>query len=535
MNGDENKDKSELMTELVALRQRVAELEARQTEHQRTQKALRHSEERYRTILEEMQDGYYETDLAGNLTFFNDSMCQILGYSRAEMMGMNYRVYTPKEEVEAVYRAYNTVYRTDEPLRAFPYPIVRKDGSAGFAETSVFLITNEDGEPVGYRGIRRDITERKRVEDALTQSESKYRLLAENTRNVLWAMDMNLRSTYVSPSVEYLLGYTAEEAMSKSLPELLSASSIQVAMKALDEETSMEQAEGKDLYRSRTLELEQLRKDGSKVPVEVRVAGLRDAEGRVVQYLGVSRDITERKQAEEKLQESERRYRDIVENMADALIIHDLEGKILDVSDSTCELFGYERDKVIGEQITTFTTKESIQRSAAHLKQLTEEGSLVFDSEAQKSDGSIVPVNISAKVISKEGERLIQSLLRDITERKQMGDALRGSEEKYRTILDEMEEGYFEMDLAGNLTFFNDSFCHQLGYSRKDLTGLSYRAYVAEEDIKAAYKAYNSVYRTGKPVTSFVCRVVRKNGLTGWVESSFFPRRNRDGETGAVP
>jgi PAS domain S-box-containing protein len=143
------------------------------TERKKTEETLRQSEERYRTILDEIQDGYYETDLAGNLTFINDATCRQLGYSKEEMGGMNYRVYIRPEDVKAVFKALNRVYRTGKPIRDFAYRSIRKDGSTAFAETTAFPLRNEKGEIIGFRGIRRDVTERKRMEDEKRQLEQK--------------------------------------------------------------------------------------------------------------------------------------------------------------------------------------------------------------------------------------------------------------------------------------------------------------------------------------------------------------------------
>ncbi len=131
--------------------------------------ALRESEERYRTILENIEDGYYEVDLAGHFTFFNSSLCDMMGYSDDEMMGMHYKQYMDEQTAKSVYRTFNTVYRTGQPTRAVDWEIIRKDGGLRFIEASVTLMRDAAGEPVGFRGIVRDVSERKRAEAAMLQ------------------------------------------------------------------------------------------------------------------------------------------------------------------------------------------------------------------------------------------------------------------------------------------------------------------------------------------------------------------------------
>ncbi len=128
-------------------------------------KTVRESDEKYRTILQNIEEGYYEVDLAGNLTFFNDAMCEIVGYSREELLGMNNRRYMSEETAKVVYQTFNEVYRTGVPAKAFDWELIRKGGSRRFLETSVSPIRGAKGEPVGFYGIARDITERKQAEE----------------------------------------------------------------------------------------------------------------------------------------------------------------------------------------------------------------------------------------------------------------------------------------------------------------------------------------------------------------------------------
>jgi PAS domain S-box-containing protein len=120
------------------------------TELKKTEEALRESEEKYRTILQSIEEGYYEVDLAGNLTFFNESLRRHLGYSREELMGMNNRQFTSKETAKRVYETFNTVFRTGKAASAFDWEMIAKGGSKKFVELSVSLIRDSKGEPIGF-------------------------------------------------------------------------------------------------------------------------------------------------------------------------------------------------------------------------------------------------------------------------------------------------------------------------------------------------------------------------------------------------
>jgi PAS domain S-box-containing protein len=164
-----------------------------------------------------------------------------------------------------------------------------------------------DGEYAGYRGIDRDITERKRTEEALRESETRYRLLAENATDAIWTVGMDMRLTYISPSVTRLLGFTAEEAMALTMQQAYTPAAYEKAMQILAEEIALESAGHHDPNRTRMLELEMVHKDGKIVPVEGNFCFLRDPTGEAIGILAIARDITERKRAEEERRRLEER------------------------------------------------------------------------------------------------------------------------------------------------------------------------------------------------------------------------------------
>ncbi|MGD8286600.1 MAG: response regulator [Desulfobacterales bacterium] len=128
------------------------------------EEALRASEEKYRTIIETTPDGYYEVDLAGTFTFLNDAMCNIFGYSRQEMSGMNTRTYLDKADSENLDKSFSRVLETGEPVTSLSWTLVGHDGSDRFVESSVSLIKDTKGQPIGFSGFVRDVTERRRAE-----------------------------------------------------------------------------------------------------------------------------------------------------------------------------------------------------------------------------------------------------------------------------------------------------------------------------------------------------------------------------------
>jgi diguanylate cyclase (GGDEF)-like protein/PAS domain S-box-containing protein len=137
------------------------------TERIRSSQSLRDSEGKYREILDSIDDGYYEVDLAGRFNFFNDVLPRFLGYTHEELMSTNFKTAMDEENVKKVFEVFHQVYVTGVPSRLVEFESKRKDGSRAYVESSVFLIRNVEGTPVGFRGVVRDITERKQFQDRL--------------------------------------------------------------------------------------------------------------------------------------------------------------------------------------------------------------------------------------------------------------------------------------------------------------------------------------------------------------------------------
>jgi len=135
------------------------------TERHQAEEDLRAKEERYRTLLESIEEAYFEVDLKGNFTFFNDSLSIILGYSRDELKGMNNRDYMAPETAKEMLDLFNQIYRTGKPIRKYGYEVIKKDGTRGFHELFASLMRDKNGNPIGFCGIAHDITDRKLAEN----------------------------------------------------------------------------------------------------------------------------------------------------------------------------------------------------------------------------------------------------------------------------------------------------------------------------------------------------------------------------------
>ncbi len=357
-------------------------------------------EEKYRSILNNIEELYYEVDLAGNLAISNDSMSKILGYSKDELIGMNNRQYMDEETSEKVYEMFNQVYRTGAPAKAFDWELIRKDGTRRILETSVSLMRDSEGRPRGFYGIGRDITDRKRAEEELRAEKQKFQTLSENAPFAMVMIDQDGTFRYINPKFRELFGYDLTDVPN-----------------------------GRTWFRK----------------------AYPDPLSRQEAVSGWKEDLKSFKPGEKR------------------------------------------------PRVSTITCKDGSQKII-----------------------NFIPVQLET------GGNLMTC--EDITERRQAEVALRQSEEKYRSILNTIEEGYYEVDLAGNFTFSNDFLAGSLGYRREELEGLNNRRYMSPETAKLVFDTFNEVYRTGNPKRDFEWELISKDRIKRFVEVSVFLIRDANGK-----
>jgi len=304
------------------------------TEHKRAEKALRESESKYRDLVETVNDIIWEVNTEGFYTYVSPRVRSILGFEPEELIGSRFFELMSIGEAERLIDLYLNLVTAQKTFESLETAAIHKDGHTVILENSGKPFFNAEGKLLGYRGINRDITDRK-------QSESRYRLLAENVTDVIWTMDMDTKFTYVSPSVTRQRGYSVDEAMAQTIEEAMTPASFKVATTTYGEALEDERKEGpRDQNKSYTLELELNCKDGSTIWTEHTASFLRDQAGQPVGVIGITRDISERKQAEEhirklsqkliKAQESERNWI--------SRELHDRVAQDLSSSKITCDL-----------------------------------------------------------------------------------------------------------------------------------------------------------------------------------------------------
>ena len=391
------------------------------TERKQAEEALRQSEERYRTILEEMQEGYYEVDLAGNFTFVNEAMSRILGYSRGELIGMNYKAYTSEQDIQPIFQAYNRVYRTGQPMKWFPMPEIRKDGTRILAEDSVFPLWNEKGEISGFRGISRDITERKKMEEVLRRSEERYRTILEEMEDSYFEVDLGGHFTFVNNSTCRNLGYSREELTGISYKDFTAQEDIEPVFRVFNEVYLTGMPNKGFPWRI-------IRKDGVLGFAEASVSLLRNDKGEIVGFRGVGRDVTERKKMEEALRQSEENYRALFDSSVIGTFVLDAETmKVVMGNEAAAKMFGLASTELaIGTNLLDSVPPDDKQGVLAIIVKELFEQDLRRTHELQvlTKDGRRIWVSVTGARIIHGGRLAGLISFADITEQKRQNERL---------------------------------------------------------------------------------------------------------------
>ena len=389
------------------------------TERKQAQELLKKSEERYRTILEDIQEGYFEVDLAGNFTFFNDTLCRVSGYSREELMGMNNRQYTDREELRKVYQAFNKVYVTGKANKELVWKLKRKDGVKRYIEGSISLLKDLSGKPTGFRGIARDITERMETEKLLQESEKRLHGIATHIPGVVFQF-------YAKAGGEYGISYVSERVadifevpFDTELDALFPIFFSHIHKEDLDRFTASIQNAVKS-NAAWDFEGRYVKPSGKMFWFHAMSIPTR-YEDRIV-FDGILLDIMERKQAEEALRESEGLYTQLVDTIPDIVVRTDLNSKVLFANDNVLNIGGYRMEEVLGHNILEFISPEdhdTVTRNVIRIIEEKKQGP--YEYHLLTKDGIRIPYEVISGIFHvKDGTPCgFVHVCRNISQRKQ--------------------------------------------------------------------------------------------------------------------
>lgn len=404
--------KGNLSRLVPAMKREIIEAAVRR-EHKLTEEKLRKSEEKYRNILESIDEGYFEVDLAGNVTFFNDSVCRMYGYPREELTGLPYKKYTDEKNAKILFEVFHKIYSTGTSSPRYYYDIVRKDGEKRCLEGSAYLIRDSANHPVGFRGIVRDVTEYKEMEEAIRQSEVRYQSILESIREGYFEVDLAGKIAFANDAYFKNIGYSREELIGKD------------ARVFADEKNARELRERfRELYQTgepiKTLYTEKRRKNGTKGIFETSASLMWDAHGKVTGFRGICRDVTERRTADIRLKQYAETISDLYHNAPCGYHSLGPDKIFIRINDTELKWLGYERNEIVGKKsmadLMTPESRKRWEKNFALFKEQRRFGNLEYD--MVRKDGSVFPMLISTEAVLDQDGKFLESRTAalDITE-----------------------------------------------------------------------------------------------------------------------
>ncbi|MDP3286132.1 MAG: PAS domain S-box protein, partial [Desulfobacterales bacterium] len=452
----------------------------------RVEDALRKNQRQLTDIIEFLPDATFAIDKQRRVIIWNKAIEKMTGVSASEMIGQGDYAYTIPFYGEARPQLMDLVFKHQDEIAA-RYPHIIREGDTLMTEVFcnalndnkgawVFAkaspLHDQAGNIIGAIEIIRDITERKRAEEALRKSEEKYRLIADNMADVIAVTDMNLRYTYVSPSAMRLSGFTVEEVMEQIPEQAMTIESARIIYKTFEEEMKLEASGKANPKRTRIMELEIYRKDGSTFSAELSLSFIRDTNQKPIGILSLTRDITERKRAEDALRESEKKYRLVLEANPDPMIVYDIEGKVIYLNPAFTSVFGWSLEERIGKKMDDFVPEESWPETRMMIDMVIAGKNFSgIETRRLTREGKMIPVSVSGSCYRNQEGNIEASVinLRDITESKRVEAEKKNLEEQYRQAQKMEAIG----QLAGGVAHdFNNMLNIILGYSQLALINL---------------------------------------------------------------
>jgi PAS domain S-box-containing protein len=592
------------------------------TERKQAEEQLRESEERFRSIVENSQAGIMILDDAHRLTYVNDELCKISGYSRKELIGQDFRQFLDEESKQLVTERYTRRQRGEEVPPRYEFNIVRKDGRKGRVEVSSVVIKDSAGEVRTVAQIL-DITERKRAEEELQAEKNKLQSVVAALEYGLTIQDRDYNIIYQNEPLKILFGdhlgekcyrvYEGREKLCDGCPvekalrdgkshsserrvimpsggiaywentaspirdakgNIISCLEINrniTVRKQIEEELQAEKNklqsligameytltiqdkdfniiyqnepsrlssggdhvgekcyrvyEGRDTVcdncpvakafndgKSHAAERRRIEPSGEVSYWENTAGPIRDAKGKIVSCLELARDITERKQAEEKLRDEATRHHILIDESSDGIVILDEKGKVYEANRRFAEMLGYTPEEARELHVWDWEFLFPREKVADMIASIGPEGDH-FETQHRRKDGSVIDVEISTNGAVCSGQKLVFCVCRDITERKQSDKALAEAEKKYKNLVEATSDLIWEVDTQGRYTFVSPKIKDLLGYEVDEVVGKKRTLdFTPKKELKKWIGRFKAIHAKRESFSGFEVLHLHKNG-----------------------
>jgi len=385
----------------------------------------------------------------------NPAVSEMFGYTHEEMVGRTTTFLHVNQKALREFQARLYPGITDKRCFLLPeFSMRHKDGTVFPTEHSVIPLENGGGERIGWISVIRDITKRKRVEVALRESEEKYRTLAENLNVGVYRNTAGPKGKFIeaNPAIVKMFGYENKKDF------------LAVNVADLYQNPEDRRKFNRKMLRDGFVKNEELRlkrKDGAPFTASVSAVVAKDENGKIQYYDGVIEDITERKRAEASLRESEEKFSNLFQRSNDAIFIHDFQGNITDVNKKVLNQFGYTKSEIVSLKVRDLHPLKALKTSKGAFDAIARNGFVNFEIDFKKKNGEVFPAEVSASVFEIGGRKVIQGIVRNITERKRAQEALARKTQQQQQLVECARNLTESLDLKRVLT--------RIGFGAKEI------------------------------------------------------------------
>ena len=462
------------------------------TQRKAAQEALRQAEEKYRSIFENSVEGIFQLTTEGELISGNPALVRILGFESPEGITTTQleEQYTRPEQ--AYYHELGRLIREQGSVSGYEVQERRRDGSIIWVSISARAVYDQAGDLAYYEGTLQDITEHKLAEEALRESEERYRSLVETAQDIIYTLSIDGTITSLNPAFETITGWPRSEWVGKPVADLIHSDDLGPATDLVQRFSQGDRP---------SFERRVLTKSGEYLNCEfITTPQMRD--GTLIGVVGIGRDITERKLAEEALRASEEEYRSLFNDSKDTIFVTARDGTITDVNQAALDLFGYIREEILGLNASKLCV--SVDDHTRLVQEADQQGSVKdFEIRLINKDGTEMDCLVTASLRRDSEGRILayQGVVRDITDRKRAEEELRQSEERFRNLVEYAADPIFVMGPGGSLVDVNRRACDVLGYAREELLTLTYTSVFPSLEQSAIDAMFQSLESGGDSIT----------------------------------
>ena len=479
------------------------------TEHKRIVAALQANEKKYYDLINQSPDGYFIIELSGNILIVNNAMCKELEFSEEEFLSMSIWDIIPEQYLDQYKERLTRILRGESLKEAAEYMVRGKTGRQHYVEV-LSAPRYAGGDIIGFQGVARDITARKRAEEALFESEQRFKSAFQYSAIGMALVSLEGKCLKVNSVLCSILGYSEDELLMKTFQEYTHPDDLDGDLDYLNQLLA-----GK--IESYKMEKRYFHKNGKIIWGLLAVALAKDNTGAPLYLISQIEDITEHKLADAALRKSEDRFRAWIENSSDLVTVVGADGTIQYASPSYGYQLGYKPEDLTGVKV--FDLIHSDDRE--HIMEIFGENIQKPDSAANAEfrvrhhDGSWqVFEGVGKTYLDEHGQVVGLISSRNITERNRAEEALRASESKFRSYNEYAPLGVFVVDQYGRYIEVNAAANQMLGYTEFELLQLSISDVLAPQSLEAGLQQFQTVVQDGSASGEFLFR--RKDGTQFW-------------------